>query len=88
MRAGGWYLNYCFGMARHDYPDNSDRGNLERWARALEYYYAGPAWGRDPRPIVHVYRNGKRTQIHKARYSEGVLEYARALERTPPSAGA
>lgn len=84
--AGTWYLAYCFDLAARDYPEG-DRKNPQSWRRALEYYYAGPGWGRDPRPIIHVYRNGKRTRIHKARYSDGVLGYVAALNARTAQAG-
>lgn len=78
--AGTWYLSYCFGLALRDHGAEGERKDAVAWRRALEYYYAGPGWGRDPRPIIHVYRNGKRTRIHKARYSDGVLAYMRDLD--------
>ncbi len=77
--AGTWYLAYCFELARQDYPELWNRREIEHWARALEYYYAGPGWGRNPRPIVHVYFNGKRLIIKKGAYSRSVLEMARQL---------
>ena len=77
--AGSWYLAYCFDLAARDHGVAPDRKDPHAWRRALEYYYAGPGWGRDPRPIIHVYRKGKRTRIHKGRYSDGVLAYVDAL---------
>ena len=77
--AGTWYLSYCFRMARQDYPELHDRSRLDHWYRALEYYYAGPAWGRNPRPIVEVYTNGKRLVVRKRAYSEAVMAMARQL---------
>lgn len=79
--AGTWYLSYCFDLAAADSPDPLCRENPAQWARALEYYYAGPVWGRNPRPIVYVERRGKRVLIHKTRYAERVLTYARALKK-------
>lgn len=78
--AGSWYLAHCLELARADRPGRYDRSDPLHWERALEYYYAGPQWGRDPRAIVHIYRKGKRVRIHKGRYSEGVLTYARRME--------
>lgn len=77
--AGAWYLSYCYDLAVRDHGAGGRRADPESWRRALEYYYAGPGWGRDPRPIIHVYRNGQRTRIHKAKYSDGVLAYVRGL---------
>ena len=85
--AGAWYLAYCFDLAARDHGITADRKNPRTWRRALEYYYAGPGWGRDPRPIIHVYRKGKRTRIHKGRYSDGVLAYVEALETGALPAG-
>ena len=77
--AGAWYLSYCYDLAIRDHRAKGKRNDPDAWRRALEYYYAGPGWGRDPRPIIHVYRNGERTRIHKAKYSDGVLAYVRGL---------
>ena len=77
--AGAWYLSYCYDLAVRDHGAKGRRNEPDAWRRALEYYYAGPGWGRDPRPIIHVYRNGQRTRIHKAKYSDGVLAYVRGL---------
>ena len=77
--AGAWYLSYCYDLAVRDHGPKGRRDDPEAWRRALEYYYAGPGWGRDPRPIIHVYRNGQRTRIHKAKYSDGVLAYVRGF---------
>ena len=85
--AGAWYLAYCFDLAARDHGITADRKTPRTWRRALEYYYAGPGWGRDPRPIVHVYRKGKRIRIHKGRYSDGVLAYVEALETGALPAG-
>ena len=76
--AGTWYLSYCFDLAARDNPGLSRRRPGD-WARALECYYAGPVWGRNPRPIVYIERRGRTVVIHKARYAERVLTYARAL---------
>ena len=84
---GSWYLAYCFDLAARDHGITADRKTPRTWRRALEYYYAGPGWGRDPRPIVHVYRKGKRIRIHKGRYSDGVLAYVEALETGALPAG-
>ena len=70
-----------------DHGASGGREEPESWRRALEYYYAGPGWGRDPRPIIHVYRNGQRTRIHKAKYSDGVLAYVRGLGASGQTAG-
>ena len=85
--AGAWYLSYCYDLAVRDHGPAGSREDPEAWRRTLEYYYAGPGWGRDPRPIVHVYRNGQRTRIHKAKYSDGVLAYARGLGAPEQPAG-
>ena len=85
--AGAWYLSYCYGLAARDHGASGKREDPEAWRRALEYYYAGPGWGRDPRPIIHVYRNGQRTRIHKAKYSDGVLAYVRGLGAPGQTAG-
>ena len=77
--AGAWYLSYCYDLAVRDERVQGRREHPQTWRSALEYYYAGPGWGRDPRPIIHVYRNGERTRIHKAKYSDGVLAYVRGL---------
>ena len=77
--AGTWYLSYCFDLARRDYPALWDRSRLDHWSRALEYYYAGPQWGRRPRPIVEVYTNGRRLVIRKGAYSQAVMAMAREL---------
>ena len=77
--AGAWYLSYCYDLAVRDHGAKGRRQDPESWRRALEYYYAGPGWGRDPRPIIHVYRNGERTRIHKAKYSDGVFAYVSGL---------
>lgn len=76
--AGTWYLSYCFDLVAQEHPGLS-RERPEDWARALECYYAGPVWGRNPRPIVYIERRGKTVVIHKARYAERVLTYARVL---------
>lgn len=85
--AGAWYLSYCYDLAARDHGSSGRREDPEAWRRALEYYYAGPGWGRDPRPIIHVYRNGQRTRIHKAKYSDGVLAYVRGLGAPGQTAG-
>ena len=77
--AGAWYLSYCYDLAVRDHGAKGSRNEPDAWRRAMEYYYAGPGWGRDPRPIIHVYRNGQRTRIHKAKYSDGVFAYVRGL---------
>ncbi len=77
--AGSWYLSYCFDLARQDYPGMWNKSRLEHWSRALEYYYAGPAWGKNPRPIIHVYSNGRRLVIRKRAYSQSVLDMAKEL---------
>ena len=85
--AGAWYLSYCYDLAVRDHGSEGRREDPVSWRRALEYYYAGPGWGRDPRPIIHVYRNGQRTRIHKAKYSDGVLAYVRGLGAPGQTAG-
>ena len=85
--AGAWYLAYCFDLAVREHGADAAREAPRAWRRALEYYYAGPGWGRDPRAIIHIYRNGKRTRVHKGRYSDGVLAYVRALDADTPPAG-
>ena len=85
--AGAWYLSYCYDLAARDHGADGRREDPEAWRRALEYYYAGPGWGRDPRPIIHVYRNGQSIRIHKARYSDGVLAYVRGLGAPGQTAG-
>ena len=85
--AGAWYLSYCYDLAVRDHGAKGRRNDPDAWRRALEYYYAGPGWGRDPRPIIHVYRNGQRTRIHKAKYSDGVLAYVRGLSAPGQTAG-
>lgn len=79
MNAGAWYLSYVFELAQEDYPLYNDRSEIEKWEKALEYYYAGPVWGRDPKPIFHAYINGKNIVIKKAYYAGKVLEYAYIL---------
>ena len=85
--AGAWYLSYCYDLSVRDHGASGGREDPESWRRALEYYYAGPGWGRDPRPIIHVYRNGQRTRIHKAKYSDGVLAYVRGLDAPVEAVG-
>ena len=77
--AGSWYLSYVFELARQDFPEYHDRSKLKMWEKALEYYYAGPKWGKHPKPIFHVYVNGKKLIIKKALYSQKALEYAYML---------
>ena len=77
--AGTWYLSYVFELAKQDFPEYNNRNSLYMWEKALEYYYAGPIWGKNPKPIFHVYVNGKRLVIKKALYSQKALEYARIL---------
>ncbi|CAN2045954.1 putative Transglycosylase SLT domain-containing protein [Candidatus Magnetomoraceae bacterium gMMP-1] len=74
--AGAWYLSYVFELAKQDWPKFNDRKKIEMWEKALEYYYAGPTWGKNPKPIFHAYINGKKIVIKKAYYSRKVLEYA------------
>jgi soluble lytic murein transglycosylase-like protein len=74
--AGTWYLSYVFELSKEDWPIHNDRSQLAMWEKALEYYYAGPVWGKNPKPIFHAYTNGKRIVIQKAYYSRKVLEYA------------
>ena len=77
--AGTWYLSYVFELARQDFPAYYDRSKLNMWEKALEYYYAGPKWGKNPKPIFHVYVKGKKLVIKKALYSQKALEYAYLL---------
>jgi len=77
--AGTWYLSYVFELAKEDWPVFYDRSQLDMWEKALEYYYAGPVWGKNPKPIFHAYTNGKKIVIRKAYYSKKVLEYASML---------
>jgi len=77
--AGTWYLSYVFELARQDFPEYNDRTKIAMWEKALEYYYAGPVWGKNPRPIFHVYVKGKKVVIKKALYSQKALEYAYML---------
>ena len=77
--AGTWYLSYVFELAKQDFPTYNDRSKLKMWEKALEYYYAGPKWGKHPKPIFHVYINGKKLVIKKALYSQKALEYAYML---------
>ena len=74
--AGTWYLSQCFQMAKDDSITACPRHETKCWRKALEYYFAGPGWGRDPRPILYIQRQGKIVKIHKAKYSDGVLQYA------------
>jgi len=79
IMAGTWYLSYVFELAKQDWPEYFDRSQLIMWEKALEYYYAGPVWGKNPKPIFHAYVNGKKIVIKKAYYSKKVLEYAMLL---------
>ena len=77
--SGTWYLSYVFELAREDWPRFNNRSQIKMWEKALEYYYAGPVWGKNPKPIFHAYINGKKIIIQKAYYSRKVLEYAMIL---------
>jgi len=79
IRAGTWYLSYVFELAKQDWPSYHNRSLIHNWEKALEYYYAGPVWGKNPKPIFHAYINGKVIVIKKALYSKKVLEYASLL---------
>jgi len=77
--AGTWYLSYVFELAKQDYPEYNERKQIIMWEKALEYYYAGPVWGKNPKPIFHAYVNGQKIVIKKSYYSRKVLEYAMIL---------
>ena len=66
LRAGTgtrWTAAYGGGAGASTMTERRDRSARRMLpGSALEYYYAGPGWGRDPRPIIHVYRNGERTR--------------------------
>ncbi|MCP4112764.1 MAG: transglycosylase SLT domain-containing protein [Desulfobacteraceae bacterium] len=79
ITAGTWYLSYVFELAKQDYPEYNDRKKIEMWRKALEYYYAGPNWGKDPGPIVYARVKGKEIVIKKAWYARKVLEKAYVL---------
>ncbi|MES9902650.1 MAG: transglycosylase SLT domain-containing protein [Sedimenticola sp.] len=82
--AGSWYLDFCFSLAAKSFPAYHDRTQLAHWERALEFYYAGPKWGKYPRDIIYVKRKGKSIRINKGRYADGVLRYARGLMTNTP----
>jgi Transglycosylase SLT domain len=77
--AGTWYLSYVFELAKQDYPQYFDRKNIKLWRKALEYYYAGPYWGKIPESIVYANINGKRVEINKAFYASSVIKYANMM---------
>ena len=79
IMAGTWYLSFVFELARQDFPTYNDRKDPKQWKKALEYYYAGPVWGKNPKPIFNVYVNGGKLTINKGLYSKSVLEYSEIL---------
>lgn len=79
--AGSWYLAHCYSLVENDFTVTESRTELTAWIKPLEYYYAGPTWGKNPKPIVHAYFNGKTLKIDKAKYSDGVMAYAHQLNR-------
>ena len=80
IMAGSWYLAYVYQLAQQDYPDLGNPREWRNWAKPLEYYYAGPVWGKSPKPIFLAHINGKRVEIKKGYYAEKVLEYAEDLD--------
>jgi len=74
--SGTWNLSYVFELARRDYPGDNDRKDIRYWKKALEYYYAGPVWGKESAPVVHARVGGKTLVIRKAWYAERVLRRA------------
>ncbi len=79
IMAGTWYLSWCFEAAREDFPSYNDRSNTNHWKKGLEYYYAGPTWGKNHKPLFFVEYKGKKIIIKKGHYSNKVLEFANSL---------
>lgn len=71
--AGTWYLADCFRTSREHFPYLGDGSQLKDWEKALQYYYVGPALGRDAAPMVKVRRRGEEVYVNKAHYSRSVL---------------
>ncbi len=79
IMAGTWYLSYVFELAKQDYPEYGNRTRMSTWNKALEYYYAGPNWGKDPNPVVRAQIGGKTIVIKKQWYADNVMGRAKIL---------
>lgn len=71
--AGTWYLADCFRTAREHFPYLGDGSDPKDWEKALQYYYVGPALGRNAAPMVKVRRGDATVYVDKARYARGIL---------------
>ncbi len=80
INAGTWYLSYMFELAKKSFPSYSDRSKPVQWKKALEFYYAGPKWGKDPNKIVVVKIGKKTIRIKKDWYANKVLKRVPAVK--------
>lgn len=70
---GTYFLNYCYELTP---STDSKRHILESWRDSLEYYFVGPAKGRQPDRIVTVIRQGRKFRVNKRAYSDRVIKRA------------
>ncbi|WP_155325467.1 transglycosylase SLT domain-containing protein [Desulfosarcina ovata] len=79
---GSWYLDKMYRQAAVDKrKDIGERHYIASWRYPLEYYYAGPAYGKKKDDLVIVYAGGREMVINKSAYSKKVLNWARLIRR-------
>jgi soluble lytic murein transglycosylase-like protein len=81
IMAGSWYLDRMYAQVLNDHHSpGHQRGDVNSWQKALEYYYAGPYHGRNKEPVVITYAGGRQIVIDKAAYSRKVLQWANLMQ--------
>ncbi len=62
--------------------NNLQRKNIAAWRIPLEYYFAGPGYGKKEQALVIIYAGGRRVVVDKPAYSGKVLDWAALMERS------